>query len=93
MLTYEFVLYLLEAGLVLSRFLLVLLLHLRDLTLILGHESLLGGVSLVSELLDDCFNFPVSLTHHLFSYLALGLNVLVLGLLQELTLQLILLNH
>lgn len=93
MLANEFVLYLLEAGLVFGRFLLVLLLHLCHLTLILGQEGLLRGVSLIAKLLNDCLDFSISLPYHFFSDRSLCLNVLILGFFEKLTLQFVLFDH
>ena len=71
----------------------MLLLHLGDLDLILGHESLLRRVCLVTKFLNDRFNLTISLLHHFFSDLTLSLNVLILCLLEQFALEFVMLNH
>ena len=60
------------------------LLHGLDLLLVLGNKTLLRGVSLIAELLDDGFDFTVALSDHFLLHLALCFDILVLRLLKNL---------
>ena len=75
---------LLQARLVLGNLSRMLFLHFEDFAFVLRHQSLLRRVCLVTKLLYNSFNLSVPFAHHFFSDLALGLYMLVLGLLEQL---------
>ncbi len=71
----------------------MLFLYFCHLAFVLGHQGLLGWVCLVAKFFNDCFNLTVTLSDHLFSNLALGLNMLILRLFKQLRFQFVLLYH
>ena len=74
---------LLDTSRVLFDLKLVLVLDLGDLLFVLGHQSLLGVVGLVAQLLDDGLYLPVAFPDHLLTDFPLGFDMLVLCSLQH----------